>query len=568
MRDDLDADVVIIGGGPCGLVLAHELGRRKVRTILLNDRPGSLPHPRANATQARTMEHYRRLGIAKRVRAAGLPPDYKPDVAYVTRLAGHEMARIDQMAAAEVEKAVRQKSEVSNAAELPHRCPQMLTERILREEADKLPSVSLRFGWQATGFSEESDHVAVEAVAPSGEPVRLKAQYLFGADGPRSLVRRQLGVAYQGEQERDRPFLAGQMYSIYFNAPGLYELMPNRPAWQYWVVNPERRGMLLAIDGRRAFVYMTQLRPGEDPRGQAEDEARAILHQAVGQEFDLTILERYAWTAGLTLVAERFQHGRVFMGGDAVHLFTPTGGLGYNTSVDDAVNIGWKLAGVVNGWADPAILGTYEIERKPAAERNTDYARKLANSVGHLEVPAKLEEASSDGASERAKLGDYLAGHGRAEFNVTGISLGVRYDASSLTVGDGTQPPPDDPNRYQPSACPGGRTPHAWLSDGRSLYDALNFEYTLLRLGMDAQSSTHFLEAAQARSMPLIELDLSGEGLRPLYEADFAIVRPDQVICWRGDALPAGSDTLLDRLSGVVPPGVAAAQAGSVAGPP
>ena len=425
--EELDADVVIIGGGPCGLVLAHELGRRNVRAILRNDRPGSLPHPRANATQARTMEHYRRLGVSRRVRAAGLPRDYKPDVVYVTRLTGHELARIDQPGVVDVEEAVRMRSNLIYGPEPAHRCPQMLTEQILREEAEKLPSVSLRFGWLATGFSESADHVAVETIAPSGEAKRLTARYLFGADGPRSLVRRQLEIAYQGEQERDRPFLAGQMYSIYFRSSQLYDVISKRPAWQYWVVNADRRGMLLAVDGRGAFVYMTQLRPGESPQQSAQDEACGILYEAVGREFELTILERYAWTAGLTLVAERFNRGRVFMGGDAVHLFTPTGGLGYNTSVDDAVNIGWKLAGVISGWAAPAILDTYESERKPAAERNTGYARKLAESVGRVTVSAKIEDTSDEGGERTRKTGRISrqprAGRIQRDWNQSGRSL-------------------------------------------------------------------------------------------------------------------------------------------------
>lgn len=550
MIPPLDTDVIIVGGGPCGLVLAHELGRRNVRAILFNDRPDTSPHPQANATQARTMEHYRRLGLVKRVRAAGLPADYLPDVAYFTRFSKYELTRLEQPAAGHVEELVRSTSGSWSAAELPHRCSQMYIERILREEAEKLPSVSLCFGRRVSRFADKGDCVEVEVTSDTDPETRYSARYLVGADGPRSQIRKQLGISYRGEREIERPFLAGLMYSIFFRSPQLYDMIPHRPAWQYWAVNPERRGLMLALDGRQTFVYMTQLRPGEDPENLSEAAAREIVHRAVGRAFDLEIVERSPWTAGLTLVAERFQAGRAFLGGDAVHLFTPTGGLGYNTAVEDAVNLGWKLAAVVKGWAPERILDSYEREREPVARRNTGYARMFADSVGRFTVPSEIEEESEAGEAARAKLGDYLNRHARAEFNIPGISLGARYDCSPLIVSDGTHPPPDDPNIYRPTACPGGRAPHAWLSDGRSLYDALGFEFTLLRLGTNAATSGPVIEAARSRDFPLTVLDLKDEGLRDLYEADLALVRPDQIVCWRGDQVPPNPAALLDYVTG------------------
>ena len=546
----MDADVIVVGGGPCGLVLAHELGRRNVHTVLFNDRPGTSPHPQANATQARTMEHYRRLGFVDRVRAAGLPPDYRPDVAYFTRFSGYELARHEQPSSGDSAKLARTMSGSWTVAELPHRCSQMYIERILREEAEALPTVALCYGMRVTKVADKGDHVEVEVVTDVGSVERRTARYLVGADGPSSLVRKELGISYRGQRDTERPFLAGAMYSIYFRSLEAYGVIPHRQAWQYWTLNPERRGLMLALDGQKSFVLMAQLRPDEDPDGISEASAREIVCNAMGRTFDLEILACSTWTAGLTLVAERFQVGRILLAGDAVHLFTPTGGLGYNTAVEDAVNLGWKLAGIINGWGGESLVTSYGLEREPIARRNTAFARMFAESVGGLEVPIDIEEDSEAGRAARHRVGQHLSAHARAEFNIPGITLGVRYDGSPVIVPDGTTPPPDDPHVYQQTACPGGRAPHAWLSDGRSLYDAFGFEFTLLKVGAHSGPLSPIVEAAKSRNLPLIVVDLSGEGLRDLYDADLVLIRPDQIVCWRGTGSPPDAGELLDHVTG------------------
>ena len=550
MHGMTQTDVIIIGGGPTGLVLALELGRRGVRAVLVDDKPDTSNLPAANATQARTMEHFRRLGLADEIRSQGLPPDYPTDVTYWTRFTGHELARFELPASRDARALARESAGAWSAAELPHRCSQMYIERILRRRAAGLPSITLRYGTRVESFAVDGPQVGVQVRAlDSGESGTLRARYLVGADGPRSMVRKALGVAYGGEGGAKRDFMGGQMHAIHVKAPGLYDFLGHKRAWMYWAFNPERRAFMAAINGVDEFVFHTQLRP-EDRAHVSDDQARRMFCQALGADLEVEFLARLSWKAGLTLVADKYASGRVMMAGDAVHLFTPTGGLGYNTGVEDAVNLGWKLAAVINGWAPEDLLASYEAERRPVALRNTAFARRCADSVGLFAPDPAIEEESTAGIAARAAAGAYLNQHARAEFNIPGITFGARYDGSPVVIGDGSSAPPDEANRYQASACPGGRAPHAWMDDGSSLYDHFGFEFTLLCLGTDDRAVDAFIRAAAERRMPLTVFTPAVAGLRALYEADYALIRPDQVVAWRGNVGAIDCAAILDRVTG------------------
>jgi 2-polyprenyl-6-methoxyphenol hydroxylase-like FAD-dependent oxidoreductase len=551
MSSRRDAAIIVVGAGPAGLMLANELGRREVATLVLEAAPSTSTHPRANATQARTMEYFRRLGIADRIRAQGLPPDYPTDVAYFTRYTGYELARFQLPSSSEARLLARRLGGSWSAAELPHRCSQLFIERVMREAAAALPAVTLAFGWRVIGFRADGDGVAVEAErVESGERRRFSAAFLVGCDGPRSILRRQLGFSYQGEGGAVRDFMGGRMHAIHLRGPQLYSIIRGARAWMYWTVNADRRALMAAIDGVQDFVFSAQLKPDEDKTEISEAKARAIFFEALGAECPIEMLGRQSWTAGLTLVAERFGSGRVWLAGDAVHLFTPTGGLGYNTAVEDAVNLAWKLAAFVQGWGGPGLLASYERERRPVALRNTGYARRFADSVGLYTAPAAIEADSPAGAVARRDAGAYLNAHARAEFDIPGITFGTRYDGSPLVIPDGTAPLPDAANMYTPTATPGGRAPHAWLADGRSLYDCLGFDFALLRLGPRPPDAASFAEVARRASIPLRVVDIAADEVRELYGADLVLLRPDQMVAWRGNTPPADPAALLARLTG------------------
>ena len=550
LASGVDCAVIIIGGGPCGLMLAIELGRRGVATIVLDEKTSPARFPQANATQARTMEHFRRLGFSERVRAQGLPADYPTDIAYFTRFTRHELARFQLPTARQAREVVKKLSGSWSAAELPHRVSQMYVERVLREEAEALAPVTILAGWRATALQQDEAGATVTAERSDGAEQRtFRALFLMGADSARSLTRKTLGCGYSGESGVARDFMGGRMSAIYFRSGELYDLLPHAQAWMYWTVNHDRRSFMAAINGRDEFTFHTQLRRHEEEEEISDRDAIGMFHAALGAELNVDLVSRSSWSAGYTLVAEKFRQGRIFIGGDAAHLFTPTGGLGYNTAVEDAVNLGWKLAAVVNGWGGPALLDSYEIERRKIAVRNTTFARGFADSVGLFVAPEELEDDSPAGAAARQAAGDYLNRHARAEFNIPGVTFGGRYDGSPIIVPDGSSPPPDLANEYVPSASPGGRPPHLWTDEITSLFDLFGQEFTLLRFGPNPPAAEPFVAAAGALGIPLAVVKVASEAACGLYEADLVLIRPDQIVAWRGNEA-SNATGVLRRVTG------------------
>lgn len=532
MAADINTDVLIVGGGPSGLMLAIELGCRGIACVVLEEDTGPPQLPKANATSARTMEHYRRRGFADQIRALGLPRNHAQDVTYHTRLTGPELARFGIPS---TDQASAQASfgdygqDAWPTPELPHRAQQMYIEPILAAKAASYPSVQVRFGLRATALQEDADGVTADIIDSEGQALRANARYVVGCDGPRSLVRHTMGVGYSGQGSERREFFGGQMVSVYFRSSSLYDVIAKPKAWQYWVVNPQQRGLLVTVNGIDTFVMLVQLKEGQTLEN---FDIAGVMLAVTGAPFDYEVIACTPWSAGYALVADRFRTGRLLVAGDAAHLFTPTGGMGYNTSVDDAVNLGWKLAAVVQGWAPPALLDSYEAERHPMAQRNTAFARAMANSIGSIAVSPVIEEVSEAGDAARLVLGKALSAHVAGEFNIPGLQLGVRYQGAIVAEEAGT-PPPDQPNVYVPSTWPGARAPHVRIGEA-SLLDYFGRDFTLLA-SFDADTASWETASLQL-GMPLVVLRSDDRAVRAIYSDELVLIRPDHHIAWRGKA--------------------------------
>jgi 2-polyprenyl-6-methoxyphenol hydroxylase-like FAD-dependent oxidoreductase len=543
--------VLIVGGGPCGLTLAIELGRRGVDAVLIDAKPSTAVSPQANATQARTMEHFRRLGFADEVRALGLPRDYPTDIAYFTRYGGIELARFRLPPARQAETLARSLTGSWSTAELPHRISQKYVEQVLQRHAAAQRTVCVNYGWRLEDFTEEADGVTARIRSvEAGEWHTVKADYLIGVDGARSTVRRQLKIRYGGETGVVRDFFGGRMVAVYLRAPEFYQAMPHDPAWMYWSFNSQRRAWLAAVNGTDEFALHTQLKAGEDETDVSERRARELFSQVCAIPLPIEVLAVDTWIAGHALVAESFGGGRIYIGGDAAHLFTPAGGLGYNTAVEDAVNLAWKLTATLRGKAGPELLASYVFERRKLALRNTGYARQLAASIGDFMPHPQLESDTPEGAAARCAAGEYLNNHARREFNIPGITFGGRYDGSPVIIADGTPLPEDASNVYVPTACPGGRPPHIWLEDGRSLFDLFGSEWTLLQLGGEDAFVEPLCKAAQVSGVQLQLVRLASPAARSAYEADLTLIRPDQIVAWRGNGPMHDCEQIWMRLLG------------------
>ena len=542
------SSVLVVGAGPVGLTLALDLAWRGIDVIVIEQRrEGEPPDPKCNHVAARSMEMFRRLGVAAKLRNAGLPEDYPHAIAYRTAFTGCEFGRIHIPCRRDRFTDRTGADSDWPTPELPHRINQLMLEPILFDHVAATPGVRILNRTALESFAQHEDNItAVVRDLDTGEVSHYWARYLVGCDGARSTVRHALGIKLEG----DADFLRVQ--ATFFRAPQLIALQQHERAWMTHSVNPKWNGNVIAIDGRERWMMFNYLRPDQTDFDAADRDSaiRAIL--GVGPDFTYQVISKQDWF-GRRLIAERFRDRRVFLAGDAAHIWAPFGGYGMNAGIADATNLSWLLAAHLNGWAPASILDAYEAERWPITEQVSHFAMSQAQQETQRRsaVPAAIQDKGPEGDRVRAEAGRIACEINAKQYAAAGLNFGYFYDSSPLIAYDSAAHPSYTIGSFTPSSVPGCRTPHLWLDDGRSLYDALGPEYTLLRFDTSVDVGP-LVTVARQRGFPLTVLDVVSKEAAALYATRLVLARPDQHVAWRGDSPPADPLGLIDRVRGAL----------------
>jgi 2-polyprenyl-6-methoxyphenol hydroxylase-like FAD-dependent oxidoreductase len=528
--------VLIVGGGPVGLALASELGWRGISCVLIEQGDGTIVTPKMNEVNIRTMEFCRRWRIAEAVHACPFPPDYPLDVVFVTSLSGYELGRMSRP------PRMSEKPELHSPMRLQV-CSQMWFDPILQGFARSFPHVCLRYRTRLESFEVSATGVAAEIVdVDSGQRERIGADYLVGCDGANSMVRSSLNIELNGET-------LGHPVHLYFRAPNLLESCGRQPATFF--VTVDRNGAwsnVRIIDPLNAMWRLMVLDAGVGLTPETVDRD-AYLRRAIGRPIAVEWLGTSVWTRR-SVVAEHYGEGRIFLAGDAVHQLSPTGALGMNTGIADAVDLGWKLAAMLQGWGEEGLLASYDAERRPIGVRNVKLTAEFYGEHGKFDGLAAIEDDTAAGAQVRQRIGESLvSGIGRM-FRTAGLQLGYCYEDSPICVPDGTPPCPDDPEDFTPSTRPGSRAPHLWLDDSHSMLDLYGHAFVLLRLGSGAPDASRFEAAAASRRVPLNVITVAKPEAADLYKRRLVLVRPDGHVAWRSDEMPVNPTAIIDKVRG------------------
>ncbi|MBV8719256.1 MAG: FAD-dependent monooxygenase [Chloroflexi bacterium] len=544
-------DVAIVGGGPVGVGLAVELGQRGVSTVLVERHLSPQPIPKGQSLTNRTLEHFYFWHCVDELRAARvMPPGYPIGGVTVYRDLTSPYFHAGQAFSGRG-SAVRDFYFQAN-----ERLPQYCTEAVLRNRLKQLPSVETRFGQTAIRVEQDEETANLTIVSSnvsedafyswsadteqqinrdaSGQT--LRAKYVVGCDGGKSLVRQSMGIDRGGRNFDQRMVLA------VFRSKELHEFLNKfPPSTTYRVMKPELQGywqFFGRIDVGEGFFFHAPV-----PRDATPDnfDFLGLLHEAAGFSFNAEFDHIGFWDLRV-MVASQYRLGRTFIAGDACHQHPPYGGFGLNTGLEDAVNLGWKLAATLQGWGGQRLLDSYDQERRP-----------IFQETGEVMIAGGIDQ-------DRRWLERYNPDRDRAEFERAWAEYGAtrtvrpqsyepHYEGSSVVMGPAGGVCSIH-GRMSLRAEAGHHLAPRQLSNGRNVYEELSDGFTLLALDADDTAVRTLESAANERHMPLkVVRDSYADG-REAYSAHLVLVRPDQYVVWAGDMLPSDTTAMIERVAG------------------
>ena len=519
----MNTQVIIVGAGPVGLTLAIDLGRRGVRCILLEQKDAPQFLPKMERCNARTMEIYRRMGIAQKIRDAGFPRDTPMDVFIVTSLVEPPLLHLPYPSVAQAQAEIAACTDGSMPLEPYQLISQYTLEPLLKAIAETLPSVDVRYGCEFISFEQDDGGVRAQ-VRQGATTTELGAQYLAGCDGGSSNVRRQLGIKLQGEAN------LLQLRQALYRCDDLFERIPIGKGRHYHIADAHST-FLIVQDSTRHFTLHSVV--------DSDDEMKTMFERTVAMPVKYEMLSCAPWRQNL-LLADGYGEGRVFLAGDAVHLVIPTGGLGMNSGVGDAVDLSWKLAAMLQGWGGPRLFSSYGIERRQIGARNVEASRHASRGrrAWRAAWQPNIRDKTAEGAATRANLARIADVEQRKSNEMIGAELGYRYEDSPIVWPEAGEAPEPNFMKYEPTSWPGARLPHVWLSGGAALHDRIGDGYTLLRLAGARADTAVLAHAFASYGAPFAVLDIDDDRPRDAYRYDLLLLRPDLHVVWRGNQLP------------------------------
>jgi 2-polyprenyl-6-methoxyphenol hydroxylase-like FAD-dependent oxidoreductase len=529
----VDTEVLIVGAGPVGLTLAIDLGQKGVLCTLIERKEAPQFLPKMERCNARTMEIFRRMGLAGKIRAAGLDRNAPMDVYVILAMNEPPLLRLPYPSIVEARREIDACTDGSMPLEPYQLISQYTLEPLLKSVAQALPGVTVRYGCEFLSLEQDATGVTARVRNGAGPVASLRAAYLVGCDGGASRVRHELGIGLRGEGN------LLQLRQALYRCDDLYDRIPiaNGPGkGRHYHVADDSATLLIMQDSTRHWTLHSIV-------GRDEDMARQF-ERTVGVPVKYEMLYVGEWKQNL-LLADHYRKGRVFLAGDSVHLVIPTGGLGMNTGIGDAIDLSWKLAGSLRGWGGPNLLASYELERRQVGDRNVGASRyaSLGRRKWRGQYRPDIRHQSAEGQAAREHLAGVADIEQRKTNEMIGAELGYRYVASPI-IWEEPGGPEHLFREYVPTTWPGTRLPHVWLDGHVALQDRLGPGYTLLRLGATGEDASALQRSFAAYRAPFEVLDVADDSARDVYGYDLILLRPDLHIVWRGDQLPIEPDGL------------------------